>query len=98
MKNFSDFNIEPVLNSFVGDSLLIDEIINLPITIIDFVIEDSTKKIGTKRLKIQLEKNGKKFIHFSGSMILRQQIEKVKKEDFPFKTTIVRESKHLKFT
>lgn len=97
LKNFKDFDIEPVLDNFSGDRLLIDQLLNLPITIIDFIIEDSTKKPGTKRLKLQLEKNGIKHIHFSGSVILLQQIKKVSKEDFPFVTTIIREGLYLRF-
>jgi hypothetical protein len=97
-KNFKDFNIEPVLSNFTGDKLHEADLLNTTITVFAFVIEDSTKKPGTKRLKIQLEKDGKKHIYFSGSTILRQQIEKVPKENFPFITKIVKESKHLKFT
>ncbi len=97
-KNFKDFNIEPVLSDFTGDKLLIDDIINTEITVISFIVEPSTKKVGTTRLKIQIEKDGKKHIYFAGSTILHQQIQKVPKENFPFTTKIVRESKYLKFT
>lgn len=96
--NFKDFNIEPVLSKFTGDKLWIDDIINTTIIVFDFIIEPSTKKPGTDRLKIQIEKEGKKHIYFSGSTILQQQIQKVPKENFPFTTKIVKESKHLKFT
>jgi hypothetical protein len=97
-KNFKDFKIEPILNHFTGEKLQLDDLINTSIIIFDFVIEDSTKKPGTKRLKIQLEKDGKKHIYFTGSTILQQQIQKVGKENFPFITKIIKESKHLKFT
>lgn len=96
--NFSDFNIEPELNSFTGDKLQVDDIINKKIEVIDFIIEDSTKKVGTKRLKIQFKLNEKHHIVFTGSTVLQKQIQKVDKNKFPFFTTIVKESKHLKFT
>jgi hypothetical protein len=87
-----------VLNNFTGDKLKLDKILNTPIIVHDFVVEDSTVKVGTKRLKLQIEKNDIKHIFFTGSTILIQQIERLQKEQFPFTTTIVKESEHLEFT
>ena len=47
---------------------------------------------------MQIEKSGVKHIVFTGSTILMQMIQEVKKEDFPFTTKIVKEFEHLEFT
>lgn len=98
MNNFKDFKIKPKLNTFTGDKIAIDRILNMEITVLDFKIEDSTVKPGTKRLTLQIEKSGTRHIVFTGSKILKDMIKKVPKDGFPFKTTIIKESKHLEFT
>jgi hypothetical protein len=98
MNNFKDFNIEPELLSFTGDKIKIDKVLNKEIKVLDFKIEDSKVKTGTKLLTLQIEKSGENHIIFTGSTILMQQIQKVQKDKFPFNTTIVKESEHLKFT
>lgn len=98
MNAFKDFNIKPQLNTFVGDKIKIDRIINIPITVIDFKIEESTVKQGTKRLTLQIEKNQTKHIIFTGSKILQQQIQQVQKDKFPFVTTIIKDNEYFEFT
>ena len=71
---------------------------NIPIIVHDFKIEDSTINPGTKRLTLQIEKNGIKHILFTGSKILIQQIRQVNKVEFPFRTTIVKNNEHYEFT
>lgn len=98
MKAFKEFGIKPELNSFVGDKIKMDRIINVPITILDYKIEDSTVKQGTKRLTLQIEKQGNKHILFTGSKVLQQQIQQVPKTEFPFTTTIVKDNEYFEFT
>lgn len=98
MNNFKDFNIKPTLNTFVGDKIKIDRIINVPITVHDFKIEPSTVKEGTKRLTLQIEKNQTRHIIFTGSKILQQQIQQVPKDKFPFSATIVKNNEYYEFT
>ncbi len=98
MNAFKDFNIKPQLYTFVGDKIKIDRIINIPITVIDFKIEESTVKQGTKRLTLQIEKNQTKHIIFTGSKILQQQIQQVQKDKFPFVTTIIKDNEYFEFT
>jgi len=98
MKSFKEFNIAPVLTSFTGDKIKIDKILNTEITVHAFKIEDSTVKLGTKRLTLQIEKTGTMHVLFSGSTILQQMILAVAAADFPFTTTIKKESEHLEFT
>lgn len=98
MNQFKNFNIQAELNSFTGDKIKIDKVLNREIKVCDFKIEDSKVKPGTKLLTLQIQKSDENHIIFSGSKYLMQQIEQVKKEQFPFTTTIVKESEHLKFT
>lgn len=98
MNQFKDFNIHADLSSFTGDKIKIDKVLNKEIKVLDFKIEDSKVKPGTKLLTLQIEKSDENHVIFSGSKYLIQQIEQVKKEQFPFTTTIVKESEILKFT
>ncbi len=98
MKKFKDLNIKPKLHSFVGDKISLSRLFNLEITVHDFVIEPSTKKPGTERLKVQIEKDNTMYIFFTGSRVLMQMIKEVPKEVFPFTTTIRNDNKHFEFT
>ncbi|WP_166964658.1 hypothetical protein [Yeosuana marina] len=98
MNAFKDFNIKPEINSFTGDKIKIDRIINVPITIHDFKIEASTVKEGTKRLTLQIEKNQTKHIIFTGSKVLQKQIAQVPKDKFPFTATIIKDNEYFEFT
>jgi hypothetical protein len=98
MNNFKDLGIKPELNTFTGDKIKVDRILNAEISVHTYKIEESKKKPGTKFLTLQIEKQGTKHVFFTGSTILMQMIEKVPKDKFPFKTTIIKESEHLEFT
>jgi len=98
MKSFKDFNIKPKITSFVGDKIKMDRIINVPIIVHDYKIDESIVKAGTKCLTLQIEKNGSRHIIFTSSKILRQQIEAVPKTNFPFLTTIVKDNEYFEFT
>jgi len=98
MNSFKDFGIKPIITAFTGDKIKMDRIINVPIIIHDFKIEDSTVNTGTKRLTLQIEKQNTKHVVFTGSKVLMQQIEKVSKSSFPFTTTIVKENEYFEFT
>lgn len=98
MNNFKDFGIKPKLNSFTGDKIKIDRILNTEITVLQYKIEDSKKKPGTKYLTLQIEKSGTRHVIFTSSTVLTEMIKQVPADKFPFKTTIIKESEHLEFT
>lgn len=98
MKKFSDFEIKGKEGDFVGDKLKPNEVKDVNITVIDYKIEPSTKKIGENRLKLQIEINGIKYVVFFGSVILTHQIQQIPKEDFPFETIIQFKEGRLQFT
>lgn len=98
MNHFKDFNIKPKLPAFSGDKIKIDRVLNTEITIKAFKITDSTAKPGTKVMTLQITKGDTDHIIFTGSAILMDMIQQVPPENFPFKTTIIKESEHLEFT
>lgn len=98
MTKFSDLGIKAKPNSFVGDKMKIDKIINQEIKVLDFKIDKSTKKENSDYLTLQIEKNDTKFVVFTGSKILMQMISEVSKDNFPFTTTIVKNNDYPEFT
>lgn len=98
MYKFSDFNIKPKINSFVGEKISVARLFNLPIVVLDYKIEPSKKKEGTELLTLQIEKSGEKRVVFTGSVILMQMIRKVPEDKFPFQTTIKGDNEYYEFT
>ena len=100
MKKFSDFNIQTESKAFKGEKISIDRIFNREILVIDYKIEDSKfkKREDDKCLTLQIKVNDELRITFTSSSILMDKIQKVKKEDFPFSTTIVKIDKAFDFT
>ncbi len=99
MKNFSEFNIKPKVNAFVGEKIQLQRILNLRVTVVAFKIEPSKKKAGTNLLTLQIEKHdGEKRIVFTGSNVLIDQIERVPKDCFPFETVIKKDNEFYEFT
>ncbi len=98
MNNFKDFDIKAELSTFTGDKIKVDRLLNAEISVLGYKIEDSKIKSGTKLLIIQIEKSGIKHVLFTGSTILMQMIKKVSEDQFPFVTTIIKDSEHLEFT
>jgi len=97
MKKFKDFNIEPVVtNPLKGQKIKMSKVFNRPIIVHDFRIRDSP--YTEKRVDIQIEMAGVMHVIFSGSKVLRDTLEKIPKQDFPFETTIVEEGTMFMFT
>ena len=72
---------------------------NREIVVLDAKIDDSKypKNKSGKVLMLHLEFDGEKRILFTGSDVLITQIQHVKKEDYPFTATIVKEGEHFEF-
>lgn len=98
MTQFKDLGIKAQPNSFVGDKLKIDKVLNQEIKVISFKIDKSTKKENTDYLMLQIERNDTKFVIFTGSKILMQMIKEVPEDKFPFTTTIVKNNDYPEFT
>lgn len=97
MKKFSDLGITTDINSFTGDKIKISKILNIPIIVHDFKIEKSKHNTGDcLYLQISIEKE--KRVVFTGSTVLIDTIKKVPKEEFPFQTTIIKQTEYFEFT
>jgi hypothetical protein len=93
MKKFSDFSKEEILD---GDKIRLDDILNHEVNVINCAIKSSKHKDG-KYLTLQIEKEGKKYVLFTGSEVLIDQAEKYKSE-MPFRATIRKINKYYSFT
>ena len=93
--NFSDFVEEP--KSLEGDKKKIEDILNQNILVINYKIRDSKKKENTLYATIQFQIEDTKYIVFTGSRVLIDQLKKYK-DKIPFYTTVKKINKYYIFT
>lgn len=98
MFNFKDLGITPKESAFIGKKIDVEDVLNLPITVLAYEIKDSTKKANTKYLTLQIETEESKRVVFTGSKNLMDLISQVPKDKFPFTTTIKKHDRRLDFT
>lgn len=98
MNEFKDFGIA-VESSFCGDKIKITKVLNKPIIVKNYKVDESKfeKSNNDKCLCLQIEIDGESRVLFSGSKILINQILKVDKTNLPFTATIVKENEHFEF-
>jgi hypothetical protein len=97
LKKFSDFANEIV--PLDGDKIKIDDIINKEIIVIGYRVKSSKygRSSNPDCLTIQFLIDNKKFIFFTGSSVLLDQINKYKNE-IPFSTTVKKINRFYTFT
>lgn len=96
MKNvhrFSDFANDNILD---GEKKRLSEILNQEIIVTSFNVTPSKKNSG-ECLKLQYEIGGKKYVTFTGSVVLIKQC-KENKDQMPFVTVIKQVGKYYSFT
>lgn len=101
MGNFSDFNITVKAKNFEGNKIQVYRILDKNIMVHDFKIEDSKffkNKGDGKCLYLQISLNDEKYIVFTSGIALREAIQQVPKNEFPFSTTIIEKNKKYLFT
>lgn len=100
MKSFSEFNIQPTKGGMKGTKIKIDRVLNRPITVHSFKLEESkfSKNKSGKCLHLQIELDNVMHVIFTGSDILIDMIGQVPQGALPFKTTIIREQEHFEFS
>ncbi len=99
MKNFSELNIKPKTDRFVGEKIRMMRILNQEIIVHRFKINKSKfeNTNSGKCLQLQIEFEGKKYVLFTGSKILTEMIEQVPEDELPFKTKITKEGEAYQF-
>jgi len=100
MKNFKDFGIKTNVKAFSGDKIKISRVLNREIVIHDFKIVDSkyTDAGNGKCLYLQISIADVKYVVFTGSIGLMEEIILVPAEGFPFTTTIVEDNERFQFS
>ncbi len=98
MRNFSDFGITPEVKGLAGDKISMHRIMNREIEVQDFKISDSKYEGGhSKCLHMQIVVDNAQRVVFTGSGVLMETINKIPKDGFPFKATIVKENDRFEF-
>lgn len=92
-KRFSEFAGETILD---GDKLKLDDVLNAEIEILAAVIKGSKYK-DREYLTMQVNYNEKKYVIFTGSEVLIDQMKKYKSE-LPFFATIRKINKYYSLT
>lgn len=87
-RTYSQLNIRS--KNLTGVKIELEQLIDKKITIIDYRTNDSKFSREGICLTIQIEYEGEKRVIFTGSGVLREDIEKTNREDFPFTTTIIK--------
>lgn len=99
MHQFKDLGIETESQSFTGNKMPLDQILNSEIKVINYEIRDSKFDKGSgKCLFLQIELTNVKYVVFTGSVNLMRTIEKVKEDQFPFTTIIIKQNRRFEFS
>lgn len=82
-----------------GNKLKLDDVVNREITVLDYRIKESRykKENCEKCLTLQLKLEDKTYVMFTGSNVLRDQVDKYKHK-IPFITTIKKIDRYYTFT
>ncbi|CAB4126421.1 RT_Bac_retron_I domain containing protein [uncultured Caudovirales phage] len=81
---------------FTGDKISVNQIINREIEVHAYKIEPS--KFDGMRLTMQIMVGGNKRVVFTGAKKLQEDLERIDKACFPFKTTIISNDRQLEFS
>jgi hypothetical protein len=100
MKKFKDFEIKIPQKTFTGDKINVKRILNREIIVHDYKIVDSkyTDSGNGKCLHLSISINDVKYVVFTGSIGLMEEIVLVPTEGFPFSTTIVEDNDRFQFS
>jgi hypothetical protein len=96
MKRFSDFADENILD---GDKKAIEDILNKEIIILNYRIRESrySDNRDGKYLTLQVEIDGKRYVIFTGSDVLVEQLKRYSNQ-LPFVSTIRKIKKYFTLT
>ncbi|QTE37511.2 hypothetical protein J3L18_00135 [Mucilaginibacter gossypii] len=87
IKTFSSLGVRS--KNLTGEKITIEEILDKPVTVLDYRVGDS-KFNRNEYLTLQILYEEKTRVLFTGSGVLKEDLEKLSKEDFPFISTIVK--------
>lgn len=90
MYDFKSMGITNTQENLVGDKIKAERVLNKEIIVEKYRIEDSKHFTGEKCLHLQVLKGEDRHVIFTSSASLIDMIERVPKDKFPFKTTIIK--------
>lgn len=89
MKRFSDFGIEidAGRNIFPVQQISITDILNCEIEVLDYESGVKTQH-GDNRYVVKIKHEGTEYKFFTNSTPIKEALDKISKEDFPFMATV----------
>lgn len=90
MHDFKSFGIENTYENLIGDKIKAERVLNKEIVVEKYRLEDSKHFEGERCLHLQVLKGEDRHVIFTSSASLINAIERVPKDKFPFKTTIIK--------
>jgi len=96
MKKFSDFAKDTILD---GEKAKLEDVLNVEIKVLGYNIKNSkySKNSSGKYLTLQIERDNRRYVVFTGSDVLIDQLEKHGHE-IPFVTTIRKINRYYSLT
>jgi len=99
MNHFKDLGITAPAQAFIGDKIKLNRVLNEEITVHRYKIEKSNFEKGDgMRLVLQIEWKASMHILFTSSVTLKEMIQNVPKDKFPFTTAIRMVNERPQFT
>ena len=89
MKKFSDFGIDPMKNKsvFTVPQISITDVLNCEIEVLDYESGVKTSH-GDNRYVVRIKHEGSECKFFTSASPIKESLDLVPKEEFPFTTTI----------
>lgn len=100
MRQFKELGIRTTIQSFTGDKIKIERVLNREIIIYAFRIEKSKlEKVGAENcLHLQIGIGEVKYVIFTSGKYLMEAIRQIPMQEFPVTTTIAKVNDHFEFT
>jgi hypothetical protein len=100
IKEFKNVGDAPTITSFPGEKIRIEKVLNVDIIVHGYKVEPSNFRENGDgmRMVLSITKGDERRIIFTSSLFLRDQIMKISKDDFPFKSQIKLINEHYEFT
>lgn len=96
MNEFSQFDIKECETNFIGEKIKMNRILNKKISVHGFRIKPS--KFEGDYSQIQIKVDNELRVVFTKSSKLKNQLQQIPENGFPFMATIVEENEAFKFT
>lgn len=97
IKEFGDFKLVVKKKIFNGPKISTNDLHDKVMIVVDYEVGPSKKVAGTLCTTIQIIFEEKNRVIFTSSMFLREDLEQLDENCFPFRAKMVKINDHLKF-